>query len=161
MTQRVAVVTGGGTGVGAAVAVALGGDGWTVVTAGRRGAALRDLAAAHPGLALDPVPTDVTDEESVRALFATTVERLGRLDLLFNNAGIGGGGGFGDGSREEWERTFNVCWGGVYLGCRTFLPLMLEAEEGHIVNTSSVNGFWASLGPGVSHTAYPAAKFAV
>jgi NAD(P)-dependent dehydrogenase (short-subunit alcohol dehydrogenase family) len=64
-------------------------------------------------------------------------------------------------SREEWERTFNVCWGGVYYGVRTFLPMLLAAEEGHIVNTSSVNGFWASLGPQVSHTAYAAAKFAV
>ena len=65
------------------------------------------------------------------------------------------------GAREQWERTFNICWGGVYLGVRTFLPLLLKADEGHIVNTSSVNGFWASVGPGVSHTAYSAAKFAV
>ena len=64
-------------------------------------------------------------------------------------------------SREEWERTFNVCWGGVYLGVRTFLPMLQAADEAHIVNTSSVNGFWASLGPNVSHTAYAAAKFAV
>ena len=64
-------------------------------------------------------------------------------------------------SRAEWERTFNVCWGGVYLGVRTFLPMLQAADEAHIVNTSSVNGFWASLGPNVSHTAYAAAKFAV
>ncbi|MDU1672114.1 MAG: SDR family NAD(P)-dependent oxidoreductase, partial [Bradyrhizobium sp.] len=64
-------------------------------------------------------------------------------------------------SREQWERTFNICWGGVYLGVRTFLPMLLKAAEGHIVNTSSVNGFWASVGMGVSHTAYSAAKFAV
>src|SRR5437763_5504780 len=64
-------------------------------------------------------------------------------------------------SREEWEKTFNVCWGSVYNGTRAFLPLLLKADEGHIVNTSSVNGFWASLGPNTSHTAYAAAKFAV
>ena len=64
-------------------------------------------------------------------------------------------------SREQWERTFNICWGGVYLGVRTFLPLLLKADEAHIVNTSSVNGFWASVGLGVPHTAYSAAKFAV
>ena len=86
----VAVVTGGGSGIGAAVARALGDGGWTVVIAGRREAALRELADAHPDLALDPVPTDVTDEESVRTLFATTVERHGRMDLMFNNAGMGG-----------------------------------------------------------------------
>ena len=60
-----------------------------------------------------------------------------------------------------WERTFNVCWGGVYLGVRTFLPLVINSDEGHIVNTSSVNGFWASMGPERPHTAYSAAKFAV
>ena len=84
-----------------------------------------------------------------------------RIHLLFNNAGIGGGGSLFTNTREQWEKTFNICWGGVYLGVRTFLPLLLKADEGHIVNTSSVNGFWASVGPGVSHTAYSAAKFAV
>ena len=64
-------------------------------------------------------------------------------------------------AREEWERTFNICWGGVYLCTRAFLPMMLQADAAHIVNTSSVNGFWASVGPRVSHTAYCAAKFAV
>jgi NAD(P)-dependent dehydrogenase (short-subunit alcohol dehydrogenase family) len=83
------------------------------------------------------------------------------IDLLFNNAGIGGGGGFVSGDREEWEKTFSVCWHGVYYGCRAFLPMLLASEEGHIINTSSVNGFWASLGPTVPHTAYAAAKFAV
>ncbi len=84
-----------------------------------------------------------------------------KIHLLFNNAGIGGGGSLFTNSREQWERTFNICWGGVYLGVRTFLPLLMKADEGHIVNTSSVNGFWASVGPGVSHTAYASAKFAV
>src|SRR5262249_10071328 len=64
-------------------------------------------------------------------------------------------------SPEEWEKTFNICWGGVYNCTRAFLPMLLKADEGHIVNTSSVNGFWASVGPGIPHTAYSAAKFAV
>jgi NAD(P)-dependent dehydrogenase (short-subunit alcohol dehydrogenase family) len=64
-------------------------------------------------------------------------------------------------SREEWERTFNICWGGVYHCTRAFLPMLQRADQGHIVNTSSVNGFWASIGPRVPHTAYSAAKFAV
>jgi NAD(P)-dependent dehydrogenase (short-subunit alcohol dehydrogenase family) len=84
-----------------------------------------------------------------------------KLHLLFNNAGIGGGGSMIADRREDWEKTFNVCWGGVYFGVRTFLPMMMKADEAHIINTSSVNGFWASLGPNVSHTAYAAAKFAV
>ena len=84
-----------------------------------------------------------------------------RIHLLFNNAGIGGGGSLFTNTREQWERTFNICWGGVYLGVRTFLPMLLKADQAHIVNTSSVNGFWASVGLGVAHTAYSAAKFAV
>ena len=83
------------------------------------------------------------------------------INLLFNNAGIGGGGSFVVEDRDQWEATFDVCWCGVYFGCRTFLPMLIAAEEAHIVNTSSVNGFWASLGPMRPHTAYSAAKFAV
>jgi NAD(P)-dependent dehydrogenase (short-subunit alcohol dehydrogenase family) len=63
--------------------------------------------------------------------------------------------------RDEWERTFNICWFGVYYCTRAFLPMLLKADRGHIVNTSSVNGFWASVGPTIPHTAYSAAKFAV
>jgi NAD(P)-dependent dehydrogenase (short-subunit alcohol dehydrogenase family) len=83
------------------------------------------------------------------------------VNLLFNNAGIGGGGSFVTEERDGWDATFAVCWGGVYLGCRTFLSMLIAADEAHIVNTSSVNGFWASLGLGRPHTAYSAAKFAV
>jgi NAD(P)-dependent dehydrogenase (short-subunit alcohol dehydrogenase family) len=83
------------------------------------------------------------------------------VHLVFNNAGIGGGGSFVAGRRTDWERTFGVCWGGVYNGSRAFLPLLVAADAGYLVNTSSVNGFWASIGPGMPHTAYSAAKFAV
>ena len=84
-----------------------------------------------------------------------------KIHLLFNNAGIGGGGSMIAHSRDEWEKTFNICWGGVYHCTRAFLPMLQKADEGHIVNTSSVNGFWASVGPRIPHTAYSAAKFAV
>jgi NAD(P)-dependent dehydrogenase (short-subunit alcohol dehydrogenase family) len=83
------------------------------------------------------------------------------VDLVFANAGIGGGGSFVTGSREEWERTFAIDWWGVYNCARVFMPLLIASGEGVLVNTSSVNGFWASLGPGIPHTAYSAAKFAV
>ncbi|MEZ5247857.1 MAG: SDR family NAD(P)-dependent oxidoreductase [Ilumatobacteraceae bacterium] len=83
------------------------------------------------------------------------------VHLLFNNAGIGGGGSIIADDRAEWEQTFAMCWGGVYLCTRAFLPMLLAADAEHVVNTSSVNGFWASLGPNVPHTAYSAAKFAV
>ncbi len=83
------------------------------------------------------------------------------VNLLFNNAGIGGGGSIITDDRAVWDRTFAVCWGGVYNGVRAFMPLLIASDEGHIINTSSVNGFWASLGPDRPHTAYSAAKFAV
>ena len=106
---------------------------------------------------------DVSIEDQMNA-FASQVARDQETDhihLLFNNAGIGGGGSMVNSTRAEWEKTFNVCWYGVYYGVRAFMPMLLKASEGHIVNTSSVNGFWASLGPTVPHTAYSAAKFAV
>ena len=84
-----------------------------------------------------------------------------RIHLLFNNAGISGGGSLIVNDRDEWERTFNICWGGVYFTTRAFLPLLRAADEAHLVNTSSINGFWASVGPDMPHTAYSAAKFAV
>jgi NAD(P)-dependent dehydrogenase (short-subunit alcohol dehydrogenase family) len=118
--------------------------------------------AAPAGVKISTHPCDVADERQVVAFRDAVVrEHGGSVELLFNNAGIGGGDSFVAGDRSEWERTFGVCWGGVYLCTRAFLPLLVAAREGVIVNTSSVNGFWASLGPGVPHTAYSAAKFAV
>jgi NAD(P)-dependent dehydrogenase (short-subunit alcohol dehydrogenase family) len=83
------------------------------------------------------------------------------VDLVFSNAGIGGGESFAAGRREVWERTFAVDWWGVYYCARVFLPLLIASGDGVLVNTSSVNGFWASLGPGVPNSAYSTAKFAV
>ncbi len=83
------------------------------------------------------------------------------VDLVFSNAGIGGGGSFIADPREQWESVFAVDFWGVYYCARAFLPLLIKSREGVLVNTSSVNGFWASLGQGVPHTAYSTAKFAV
>ena len=115
------------------------------------------------GLRVTTHVADVSIEDQLTRFRDEIIEQQAtdKIHLLFNNAGIGGGGSLFTNTREQWERTFNICWGGVYLGVRTFLPLLVKADEGHIVNTSSVNGFWASVGMGVSHTAYSAAKFAV
>jgi NAD(P)-dependent dehydrogenase (short-subunit alcohol dehydrogenase family) len=168
-TGRFAVVTGGGTGMGRELARQLAAEGCNVAMCD---VSARNMAETVALIEKDRPPqgtrvtthiADVSDESQLirfRKEFEDQ-QQTDKLHLLFNNAGIGGGGSFVNDPREEWERTFNVCWGGVYLGCRTFLPMMLAAEEAHIVNTSSVNGFWASLGPNVSHTAYAAAKFAV
>ena len=75
--------------------------------------------------------------------------------------GIGGAGSFVKDSREEWEHTFAVDWWGVYYCARAFLPLLIASGNGVLVNTSSVNGLWAALGPGMPNNAYCAAKFAV
>ena len=115
------------------------------------------------GLRITTHMADVSIEDQLARFRDELAEQQAtdKIHLLFNNAGIGGGGSILTNSREQWERTFNICWGGVYLGVRIFMPMLLKADEGHIVNTSSVNGFWASVGMGAPHTAYSAAKFAV
>lgn len=161
----VAVVTGGGTGMGRELVLQLTAQGCDVATcdvmpenldetirisreSGNKGEILRHIA-------------DVSTEADMYAFRDAVAAWRPHVNILFNNAGIGGGGGFVNGPRDEWERTFNICFYGVYHGCRAFLDLLLAAPFGQIVNTSSVNGLWASLGPSVSHTAYSAAKFAV
>lgn len=124
----------------------------------------RELVLAEcPDTQLTTHHCDVGVEQDV-VRFANEVREQQSTDyinLLFNNAGIGGGGGFVNGPREQWERTFAICWYGVYWNCREFMSMLVAAEEGHIINTSSVNGFWASIGPMTSHTSYSTAKFAV
>jgi NAD(P)-dependent dehydrogenase (short-subunit alcohol dehydrogenase family) len=165
---RIAVITGGGTGMGRELARQLVAEGCHVAmcdVSAANMAATKSLceADAPQGTRVSTFVADVSDEAAMLA-FKDHVARdfdTDKIHLLFNNAGIGGGGGFVAGDREGWERTFAICWGGVYNGCRAFLPMLMAADEGHIINTSSVNGFWASLGPHTSHTAYAAAKFAV
>ena len=120
-------------------------------------------ARPRQGLRVTTHVADVSDEAQVLSFRDAVAAQQGtdKIHLLFNNAGISGGGSMIANSRDEWERTFNICWGGVYLNTRAFLPMLQKADEGHIVNTSSVNGFWASVGPLVPHTSYSAAKFAV
>jgi NAD(P)-dependent dehydrogenase (short-subunit alcohol dehydrogenase family) len=165
---KLAVVTGGGTGMGRELTTQLAAEGCHVAicdVSAENMAETRQLAGdvAVAGARVTTHVCDVSDERQVLAFRDAVVaeHRSDHVNLLFNNAGIGGGGSFVNGDRAEWERTFNVCWYGVYYCTRAFLPLLVASDEGCIINTSSVNGFWASLGPSVSHTAYPAAKFAV
>jgi len=166
---KFAVVTGGGTGMGRELARQLIAEGCSVAMCDVSDRNMRETIALctsdgiPQGAKITAHVADVSDEAALIRFRdeAMAAHEIDRLHLLFNNAGIGGGGSMVVDDRAEWERTFNVCWGGVYLGVRTFLPALMAADEAHIVNTSSVNGFWASLGPHVSHTAYAAAKFAV
>jgi NAD(P)-dependent dehydrogenase (short-subunit alcohol dehydrogenase family) len=165
---RIAVVTGGGSGMGRELARQLSSSGCHVamcdVSADNLEATKTVCLEESPaGTRVTTFLADVSDEGAVQA-FAQSVadeHQTDHIHLLFNNAGIGGGGSFVLDERSEWETTFNICWGGVYLCTRAFMPMLLASEEGHVVNTSSVNGFWASLGLGIAHTAYSAAKFAV
>jgi NAD(P)-dependent dehydrogenase (short-subunit alcohol dehydrogenase family) len=165
---RLAVVTGGGTGMGRELVVQLAAAGASVAMCDVNDEAMAETAdrarAAGPaGVRITTHVCDVSDEASVVAFRDEVLEQhaTDHVNLVFNNAGIGGGGSFVAGPRAEWDRTFAVCWGGVYHCARAFVPLLVASDAGHLVNTSSVNGFWASLGPGVPHTAYSAAKFAV
>ena len=164
---KLAVVTGGGTGMGRALVIQLAQAGCSVASCDvimeNLEETLELAAKENPSVKLTGHQCDVGVEAEV-IRFAEEVREQHETDainLLFNNAGIGGGGAFVNGPRDEWERTFAICWYGVYWNAREFMPMLLESDEGHIINTSSVNGFWASLGAGTSHTAYSAAKFAV
>jgi NAD(P)-dependent dehydrogenase (short-subunit alcohol dehydrogenase family) len=166
---RIAVVTGGGSGMGRELVRQLVAEACNVamcdVSAEGMAETQRLCAAAGlpQGLRVTTHIADVSDEAQVERFRDEVTERhdTDKIHLLFNNAGIGGGGSMIAHGRDEWETTFNICWGGVYNCTRAFLPMLQKAEEGHIVNTSSVNGFWASIGPRIPHTAYSAAKFAV
>jgi hypothetical protein len=162
-----AVVTGGGSGMGRELVRQLAAEGCHVAACDVSDEALtetQELAdeSSAPGTVVSTFVADVSDEAQLVAFrdHVTSAHDTDHIDLLFNNAGIGGGASMIVDERAEWEAVFNVCWGGVYLGTRTFLPLLLRSQGGHVVNTSSVNGFWACLGTG-AHTAYSAAKFAV
>jgi NAD(P)-dependent dehydrogenase (short-subunit alcohol dehydrogenase family) len=166
---RIAVVTGGGSGMGRELVRQLVAQGCHVATCDISpttiAETLRLCEADRPpkGPRLTTHVADVSQEPQVLR-FRDEVARqhnTANIHLLFNNAGIAGGGSFLTDAREAWEKAFNVCWGGVYNCTRAFMPMLQKADEGHIVNTSSVNGFWASIGPNIPHTAYSAAKFAV
>lgn len=160
---RIAVVTGGGTGMGRELVRQLTAEGCDVATCDVIEENLADtkaLCADAPGDVFTWI-ADVSDEGQVLAFRDAVAAWRPQVHLLFNNAGIGGGGSVLDVDRAEWEKTFDVCWYGVYYNTLAFLPLLMQADVGHVINTSSVNGFWATLGPGIPHTAYSAAKFAV
>lgn len=164
---RLAVVTGGGSGMGRELVVQLAAGGCDVATCDVHDAELAetvDLASAGaPRVRVTGHVCDVADEAQVARFRDEVLAAHDRehVNLLFNNAGVGGGYSFITEDRAGWDRTFAICWGGVYNCSRAFVPLIVASDAGYIVNTSSVNGFWAALGPNVPHSAYSTAKFAV
>ena len=142
MTDKVAVVTGAGSGVGRAAALALLGDGYSVALAGRRAEALEETASmATSGTPLC-LPTDVTDPDAVEALFEQVRRKFKRLDTLFNNAGGGAPStNFGDVTYETWQRVVAVNLNGMFLCANAAYRMMRDQtpQGGRIINNGSIS----------------------
>jgi NAD(P)-dependent dehydrogenase (short-subunit alcohol dehydrogenase family) len=164
---RIAVVTGGGSGIGRELVAQLAAAGAHVAACDVRLSAVqrtcREVAKRSPSVRVTAHECDVSDEDAVIALRAevTDAHDADVVHVLVNNAGVVGGASFVAGDRADWDRTFAVCWTGTYLCTRTFLPSLMAADRGVVINVASVNALWASVGPGTAHTAYSTAKFAI
>ncbi|MCX7670387.1 MAG: SDR family oxidoreductase [Anaerolineae bacterium] len=162
ITKKIAIVTGAGSGIGRAAALALLREGWAVVLAGRRADALAAVAAeaARFGGAALAVPTDVTDPASVRALFARTEEVFGRLDLLFNNAGIGAPAvPLEEITFEQWQAVVQTNLTGAFLCTQEAFRLMKRQTPrgGRIINNGSISAH----APRPNSAPYTATKHAI
>jgi NAD(P)-dependent dehydrogenase (short-subunit alcohol dehydrogenase family) len=165
---KLAVVTGGGSGIGRALVRQLAAEGCSVAACDCDSGTIAETVSladdgAASGVRVTGHDCDVADEAQVLRFRddLLAAHDTDHVDLVFSNAGIGGAGSFVKEPREDWERVFAVDFWGVYYCARAFLPLLIKAPEGVLVNTSSANGFFATLGPGMPHTAYSTAKFAV
>ena len=162
---KTAVVTGGGTGVGKAVALALAGAGYQVVVAGRRQAPLDETCAEAQakygaGERMLGIATDVSDPAAVEQLFARTVQRFGRVDLLFNNAGRGNPpGSFLDWTPEQWREVVDVNLNGMFYCLQQAFRTMRDQSPrgGRIINNGSISAH----APRPNSSAYTATKHAV
>jgi NAD(P)-dependent dehydrogenase (short-subunit alcohol dehydrogenase family) len=159
---KVAVVTGGGSGIGKAVALALGRDGYSVVVAGRRKEPLDATAAEGStlGAGMLAVPTDVADPTAVKALFAKTVETFGRLDLLFNNAGSGAPPvPLEDITFEQWKSVVDANLTGAFLCTQEAIKVMKNQQPrgGRILNNGSISAH----APRPNSAPYTATKHAI
>jgi NAD(P)-dependent dehydrogenase (short-subunit alcohol dehydrogenase family) len=165
---KLAVVTGGGSGMGRELVRQLAAEGCSVAACDRNADSVGQAAAmaqdgAPSGVRVTSHACDVSDEGQVLRFRDELLQEhdSDHVDLVFNNAGTGGGESFVKSDRELWEQVFATDWWGVYYCTRAFLPLLIASGDGILVNTSSVNGLWAALGPGMPNTAYATAKFAV
>jgi NAD(P)-dependent dehydrogenase (short-subunit alcohol dehydrogenase family) len=141
LAGKTAVVTGGGSGIGRAIALALAEEGCRVAIAGRTEGRLQDVAAEIRKAGGDclPVAADVTDEAQVAALFRKVAGEFGRLDLLVNNAGITAGGPIDAMPFETWRKVLSVNLDGVFLCTREAFRIMKAQRSGRIINIGSVS----------------------
>ena len=158
LAGQVAVITGAGSGIGAAIARKMGRMGAVAVVCGRTRDTLQSTATAisQAGAQAEVIECDVTDLASVESLAKRVDRRFGRVDILVNNAGIGGSGSpLHQLSPETWDQVLNTNLRGVYYCIRSFAPLMIRANRGHIVNISSLAG----KNPLPNGAAYSASKW--
>ncbi len=138
---KVALVTGGGSGIGRGIGRAFAREGASLTLAGRRPEPLSDAAAEFAGMGAEvqATPTDVTDEDQVRALFEAALGRFGRLDILVNNAGMSAGGPLEDLSLEAWRSVIDLNLTGVFLCTREAMAIMKRQGGGRIINIGSIS----------------------
>ncbi len=154
-------MTGGSSGIGREIAVQLAGEGCDLAicaTSPDKLAETKELCEAlGTGVKVTTHIVDVTDEQQILRFRDEVIEQhdTDHINLLINNAGIAGGVSFLTTERDQWEKVFNISWNGVYYSTRAFMPLLVAADEGHLVNMSSVAGFWGVRG------AYSVAKHAI
>ena len=159
LTGQVAIVTGGGRGIGRAIALALGRCGAQVIVSARTNSQIEDVAKEilHAGGMADFIPCDLANEDQIKQVFDFTIKKFGRLDILVNNAAIGRYGPFADFSGSDLNDLLSINIRGTYLFCQKALQIMIPEKSGYIINISSVVGIKGYE----NQSAYTATKHAI
>jgi len=150
LEQQVAIVTGGGSGIGRGIAVALAGEGAQVVGCGRRADHLDETISAMKKVGGDglAVQADVSDPADVDRLVNATIKAFGEIDILINNAGVGGGDQIHQHALKDWEKVMAINLDGPFFTARAVLPYMRSQRKGHLINISSESGLEYYQGDG-------------
>ena len=158
---KVAVVTGGGRGIGKAIALAFAREGAHIAPISRQGSSAEVQAVSKEAEALGvkalPLSADVSLKADVQTAIQQAIDTFGRVDILVNNAGIAKHNPVADIVEEDWDRTMAVNLKGVFLCCQAVMPVMMKQQSGSIINISSMAGKRGSVG----YAAYSASKFGV